>query len=104
MTQEHIIKVTIKDHENIHDIIKPLQVDDLEILEMDTMYTVSQECYNDVMYALEQLYNDLEKIRLFKDNFYNSEEFQELDKYSLQPLIDAVGKLEEYSSIGEVLV
>lgn len=104
MTQEHIIKVTIKDHENIHDVIKPLQVDDLEILEMDTMYTVPQECYNDVMCALEQLYDDLEKIRLFKDNFYNSEEFQELDKYSLQPLIDAVEKLEGYSSIGEVIV
>ena len=104
MTQEHIIKVTIKDHENIHDIIKPLQVDDLEILEIDNMYTVPQECYNDVMDALEQLYNDLEKIRLFKGNFYNSEEFQELDKYSLQPLIDAVEKLEGYSSIGEVIV
>ena len=104
MTQEHIIKVTIKDHENIHDIIKPLQVDDLEILEMDTMYTVPQECYNDVMDTFEQLYNDLERIRLFKDNFYNSEEFQELDKYGLQPLINAIEKLEGYSSIGEVLV
>lgn len=93
MTQEHIIKVTIKDHGNIHDIIKPLQVDDLEILEMYNKFTVSQKRYNDVMDAIEQLYNDLEKIRLFKDNFYNFEEFQELDKYSLQPLIDAAEKL-----------
>ena len=104
MTQEHIIKVTIKDHENIHDIIKPLQVDDLEILDVDTKYTIPQEHYNDVMDALEQLYNNLEKIRLFKDNFYNSEEFQELDKYGLQPLINAVEKLEEYRSIEDVLV
>lgn len=104
MTQEYIIKVTIEDHENIHDIIKSLQVDDLEILEADTKYTVPQERYNDVMDAIDQLYNNLEKIRLFKDNFYNSEEFQELDKYSLQPLINAVEKLEEYSSIEDVLV
>lgn len=104
MTQEHIIKVTIKDHENIHDIIKPLQVDDLEILDVETKYTIPQECYNDVMCALEQLYNNLERVRLFKDNFYNSEEFQELDKYGLQPLIDAIEKLEGYSSIGEVIV